>query len=239
MSEHGQRSPFKDMHYFNAAVAYNDQSIREFESVLSSPSTSTRHRTRLRHSLFKRSFEQLITRFSRGDDFSLLKDSISATIDALEAYRLIESGAAYDFRYLDQYVISLWLISLSILLEVPNDRFVHLLGLIENEGRDIIFERLVGLCISGRPKPIALLHPKPYGILESALNSTGDERSRLLRSFLDDYYNRMKDSYWYGTHLRNDSSFFGYWCFEVAAFVKCLNIDDRDFAQSNYYPRWV
>ena len=60
---------------------------------------------------------------------------------------------------------------------------------------------------------------------------------RLTDRFLAVYYDGMQDAYWHNTHLSDDSGYFGYWCFELAAFVRELRINDATFADSAFFPR--
>ena len=47
----------------------------------------------------------------------------------------------------------------------------------------------------------------------------------------------MSGAYWHDSHLNKDTGYFGYWCFELAAFVKALGIPDDAFADNPFYPR--
>jgi hypothetical protein len=47
----------------------------------------------------------------------------------------------------------------------------------------------------------------------------------------------MTQVYWHDKHTIKGVGFFGYWCFEVAAFVRKLGINDEPFADNPYYPR--
>jgi hypothetical protein len=80
------------------------------------------------------------------------------------------------------------------------------------------------------------MYPRPYGPLRDALDASGDEQSQKLTEFLDGWYDGMEAAYWHGSHTGSDAGYFGYWCFELAAFVKQLGINDSTFADNLYYP---
>lgn len=46
----------------------------------------------------------------------------------------------------------------------------------------------------------------------------------------------MKLTYWYDSDKNKHETFFGYWCFESAAFIKILNLDDSIIEKQEYYP---
>jgi hypothetical protein len=82
-----------------------------------------------------------------------------------------------------------------------------------------------------------VVYPEPYGLLLQALDATGEERTQGIQKFLASFYDGMRGAYWHGSHASDDTGFFGYWCFELAAFVKAMAIDDSAFADNRYYPR--
>ena len=83
---------------------------------------------------------------------------------------------------------------------------------------------------------LAQLHPRPYKLLFDVVQANPESRPRLIRGYLDGYYKQSRGAYWWGSHELG-SPYVGYWCFEVAAFVKKLGIDDSAFADNPYYPR--
>ena len=78
--------------------------------------------------------------------------------------------------------------------------------------------------------------PKPYQALLEAVNARGEQQIKLIQKFLSGYYAGMRKTYWYDSHLGENAGFFGYWCFELAAFVKALNIEDSAFSDNIFYP---
>lgn len=143
----------------------------------------------------------------------------------------------HDFDYFDGYVRALGLVALGILLETEDSTFARLLREINQSGRDALFDRLVALRQDNASSMTVLMYPRPYRPLYAALDASATVRPTLLADFVQQYYPAMKGVYWHNTHRRDDVGFFGYWCFELAAFVHELEWDDEACLPSPYYPR--
>jgi Domain of unknown function (DUF1911)/Domain of unknown function (DUF1910) len=232
-----KREIFKEQSYFDEQIRYNSEMLKKFNDVIENPETSVEHRRNLRHTVFRRQIEQLITQYSHGDEIGHLKELLPCVVDTLIAYHQEPRHAVYDFQQFDTYIYALWLVSLSILLDMNDDYVNKLIGELNNDGRDAVYEKLVSLHSPERTEISEVLYPKPYKLLFDALNTTGSEQIDLINKFLTQYYKGMKKAYWHDSHLGEDTGFFGYWCFELAAFVKKLNIDDSSFRDNIFYPR--
>jgi hypothetical protein len=231
------RDPRKDRRYFDHEVEYNADMQQQFREKIAAAETTDSHRRMLRFTVYRRELEQLIVRYSRGDSVSQIRAGFPQLIDALEEYHRELERDEGDFRRIDVYVRALWIVSLGILLDVDQMLFVRAVDALAEGGRDAIFERLVALRLPETVPTSALQHPDPYALLVQALDSKGPARDASIHQFLDRWYDALMDTYWYGSHTRDDAGYFGYWCFCVAAFVKALGIDDRSFADRPHYPR--
>lgn len=231
------RDTFRDQRYFDEQVEYNARKLVEFRAIIADPGTAPDHRRQLRHTVFRRELEQLVARYSRGEPVSELRTAYPRVVAALAEYQAQAGREAHDFGHFDAYVLALWIVALGILLDVDDVTFHRAVEELDNAGRDAIFDRLVALRVGGRAPARALLYPDPYAPLLEALDASGTTRTVLIRRFLDGYYEGMRGAYWHDSHLGEDAGYFGYWCFELAAFVKVLRIDDSAFAASPYYPR--
>jgi hypothetical protein len=231
------RDPRKDKRYFDHEVKYNADMQQQFREKIAAAETTDSHRRMLRFTVYRRELEQSIVRYSRGDSVSQIRAGFPKLIDALEEYHRELERDEGDFRRIDVYVRALWIVSLGILLDVDQMLFVRAVDALAEGGRDAIFERLVALRLPETVPTSALQHPDPYALLVQALDSRGPARDAPIHQFLDRWYDALMDTYWYGSHTRDDAGYFGYWCFCVAAFVKALGIDDRSFADHPHYPR--
>lgn len=233
------RTTFKNREYFDQAISYNMEAIARFQRVIADSSTDPKHRKRLLYSTYNRSVERLISLYSRGDAIETMQAPFQEIVATLASYlgHQREGTRPDDFKYLGQYMTSLWMVSLGILLDVEDSTMRELVALLGNEGRDGLYEFIVGARVSGRAKNAPLMHPAQFTELGVSLHSDAAERPTLINAFLTSYYKRMSELAWYDTHLKADPVFFGYWSFEAAAVVKILKVPDAFFRDNIYYPR--
>lgn len=231
-----KRETFKEPEYFDKLIQSTEGWLVKFREKIADPGTDAEHRAQLRHSVFRNELELLIARYSRGDAISELKQSFLRVVTSFTEYQAGTIRKAHQFGQFDAYIYALWLVSISMLLGIDDGIFQTLLRELNNEGKDGLYERLVSLRVSGRPAISTLLYPKVYQPLFDALDATGEKQSDLIDKFLKSYYKGMRNAYWHDSHLGENAGFFGYWCFELAAFVKKLKIDDSTFANNIFYP---
>lgn len=67
------------------------------------------------------------------------------------------------------------------------------------------------------------------------LFQSGDKANKL-KIELKLWYSKHSDAYWYNSHKSSNNTYCGYWCFEIAALAKILDIDDTTFKVNQYYP---
>ena len=221
------RDKFRDHAYFDRHIRRIASSIEKFGALIATHDIEPEHRRRLRHTVFRREVELLVARYSRGDPPDKLREALPSVIRAFAAYQQQAGRAAHDFSHFDAYVYALWIASLAILLEVPDAELRVAVDLLDNEGRDALFDRLVALRVAGRAAASTLMYPQPYRPLFEALDASGEARTKLILEFLNGYYAGISGAYWHNSHLGEDTGYFGYWCFELAAFVKALKISRR------------
>jgi Domain of unknown function (DUF1911)/Domain of unknown function (DUF1910) len=231
------RDPRRDAAYFERQLRADEATIRQFREQIAAPDTAAEHREMLRHAVYRSELEQLVMRYSGGAPISDMRAHYPRVIDALAEYNSEPARDGGDFTSLDDYVRALWLAALGVLLDVDDQTFRRALREIDNEGRDAIYERLVALRVPGRTTPQTVMHPDPYGALFDALDPKRADRGAAVARFLDRWYAGLSNAYWHDSHLGEDSGYFGYWCFELAAFVRAMRIDDAAFADDRYYPR--
>jgi hypothetical protein len=231
------RDTLKPPAYWDEQVRYNEESLAQFRAIIADPATAPEHREQLRHTVFRRELEQLIARYSRGEPVPAMREAFPRVVTALAEYQEEAGPAAQDFEHFDAYVFALWIVSLAILLDADDAELHRAVRELDNEGRDPIFDRLVALRRKVGAPADTLMYPELYQPLYAALHASGPEQERLIIEFLDGWYDGMAAAYWHGSHRGTDAGYFGYWCFELAAFVKGLGIDDSAFAGHAFYPR--
>lgn len=213
------------------------EEVERLEGVATDPSTDDSYRELLRDQIFRARLAHLIARYSRGDALPTLAPEFPGVLDALAAFRSEPRAEPLALEYRENYVSCMWLLSLAVLLRIDDPLFDRLLLLLDQSGRDVLFDWLVTYRRPGRPVCPDLLHPLPYTPLRQMLDAGGPQRSALVQRFLTEYYPAMADLSWYDLHLRAAPAFFGYWCFELAALVVCAGVRDAAFADHYLYPR--
>lgn len=63
-----------------------------------------------------------------------------------------------------------------------------------------------------------------------------EDKQEILKEELGLWYDKHRDAYWYNSHESKNNTYCGYWCFEIAALVQILNIEDMSFRENQYYP---
>ncbi|HEX7315413.1 MAG TPA: PoNe immunity protein domain-containing protein [Pyrinomonadaceae bacterium] len=234
-----KREPLMDQAYFDARVAYNRERLKSMEELYATLTTPAANKARYRYSIYRKHFEFLILRYSRGEPVAELAEFFPRVVENLEAYEPPDGEKRLDFHEnIDEYEDALWLVSLALLFEVDDDLFERLLALIDNEGEDELYERLVGARAPGRRAASALLYPKPYKLLLRATEASAGEREAFVAEFLRVWYPSMADAYWHESHRGPDGGgFFGYWCIEAAGAVRAFGIDDASFREMRHYPK--
>lgn len=235
-----KREPLMEQKYFDDRVARMEVSAARFEAKIQDPETDEDHRNNLLFSMFQNSYERLLTKYSGGFPVSDLKNDFAIVVERRERYQKSLGRLATNFAAADDYVISLMLLSLGILLDVDASLFARVLATIGNEGQDKLFERIVSMKTPGRPAGAKMIFPKPFQTLYDASIANESDAPKLISAFLKTWYPSMGQLgvYWHDNHKGpGGGGFFGYWCLEAAAVVKAFGIDDSDFRDSRYYPK--
>ena len=194
------------------------------------------------HRIFRTELELLIAAYSAGASADELRARYPRVIEALGAHQRVSGPRSHEFQRFDAYIQGLWLVALAILLDIDDAGLKAAIIQIKNGAQDALFDRLLALRMPDRAKTTKLLYPKPYKPLYEALDAPVEAKPALVAKFLKNYYNGMAPAYWQGSHddgdvEDDDRGYFGYWCFELAAFAKCGVLDDTSFRDHEMYPR--
>ena len=158
------------------------------------------------------------------------------------------TNAFQDYRN----IISI--LSLTILLEVKNEDVQTILETIYKDIPDGAKDNMIQFVLKANGVDIEITKDEsfdrkkfdPYYIkLIKALNAeTKEESQKLIKEYLEkDHYDRIEEPEKSYTTPKNykplyqTDAYYGYWCFEAAAIVKVLGLDDSSFIDNPFYPK--
>lgn len=151
-------------------------------------------------------------------------------------------------RYLNQYTIDaydemLWMLSLGYLLNIPNEDFLKLVDIIDRDRiKDFLFEFIIRAKIKDRQSITEESYECErirYGKIRQAITETDKIKAAdLIKEFVTkDWYREHKHAGWYNSHKSIHEIYHGYWCYEAAAVVQIMGLDDSAFKDWKYYPK--
>lgn len=253
------RDTLMDQAWFDHWIAYDEEQIFRFEGVAAGPSANPIYRPQFRFDLAKDHLHLLLRRYGRGDPVNDLARHIPAILEHWDAAETLGQAVwtpeqqhrrhAWSTN-LDQYIFCFWLIGLALLLEVPDDQWQRLLALVGNEGEDRLLDRIIASRCPTRRIGSALCHPRPYRLLDEAVQAAPGRRPQKLAAFVGKWYAELDRAprkglspdtamyarpYWYGYDSTN-GGYFGYWCVEAAVAARVFDIDDSACLGHPHYP---
>lgn len=234
-----KREPLMDQAYFDREVTYNTETIARFDTKLAESTAPAKNRAKFAYSIFRKNYELLIMRYSRGEAVAEIGQEYPATVESLVRYQAMEGHQEMVIdKSLDDYVTAFWLVSLGIVFKIDVDLFTKLVACLGSAGKDRLLDRLIATRIPDRLVGKQLAWPRIYKTLNDAIDSPAGDRPKLLQQFLSGWYGSMKDVYWYDNHKGPDGGgFFGYWCIEAAGVVRAFGLDDQAVRDLPYYPK--
>lgn len=230
-----KREPLMTEAYFQEAIAYTRSTIAGRTQKLDNDKGQLKKPQVLAHANFRDQCELLIARYSAGEPVSALVGDLETIVSAWERCLASSPPSPNDLAYLDEYVRSLWIVSLALIFRADDALWQRILACAGNEGRDRLFERLVARRTAGRQPATTLLHPRAYAFLDQAAEKTSaDEVIRFLKA----WYPALQEIGWHDCHKGPEGGgFFGYWAIEAAGVAVAFGIDDASFRDMPYYPK--
>lgn len=198
--------------------------------------------------LFGLRLEKLIASYSREDSLDNLRKQYTVTVRVMQEVwdkRVVKMHVGreqkeMDVYYLDKYIYMRWMLSIGVLLEVPDQEFNILIELIK---RDNINDALYDFLIHSR-KPDwkiseAMNIEKPKNNIKEIIFEADSEKcQKMIKMYLEKEWLRTYKNFGLDkAHLDIDKGcYYGQWAFEVAAVVKIKGLDDSSFRGNQYYP---
>lgn len=199
----------------------------------------------------------MLRRYSQGDSVSEIGQLFPQLLDTWELSNDLADGVCaehnlktcrdwvFDLSDLNHYIWCFWVVGLALVLHISDGQWNRLLGLIGQEGQDILLDRVIASRQASRVVGRSLLHEKPYARLLKAIDAPKEEQAILLRQFVDFWYPELnrrgkQQPWWYQygdseKHPLEKGSYFGRWCIEAVAAVEAFRLDDSQcLGQPNY-----
>jgi hypothetical protein len=252
------RAPYGDSKYWRERIAFLHSAIEEKRALLNQPSANPVYESQFVFDLSKYHLNLLLRKYSGGVNVSELSLLMEGLVEAWEASnRLSDLICAqhnlktcrdwtFDLANLNHYNWCFWLVGLALALEIPDDQWHRLIALINEDGCDILLDRVIASRQPRRSIGTKLLHPKPYARLLTAIDAPKEQQAVLLREFVEHWYPELarkgRDELWwyiYGDPVKHPlemGSYFGRWCIEAVAAVKAFGIDDSLCLGHEHYP---
>ena len=252
------RAPWGDEQYWSGRETKDLQWIERTSKILLEPSANPIYRAQFAFDFAKDNLRAAIRVYSRGGDVAEMATYFPGVLDAWEiSNRTSDEICAennlqtcrdwtFELSNLNHYIWCFWLVSLALVLEIPDDQWLRLVALIGEGGQDVLLDRVMASRQPERPIGENLLHAKPYARLLKAIDAPQAQQATLLLAFVKHWYpelnRRGKQQPWwyiYGDPVKHPlemGSYFGRWCFEAVAAVKVFGLDDSDCIGHEHYP---
>ncbi|WP_019037860.1 PoNe immunity protein domain-containing protein [Psychroflexus tropicus] len=193
----------------------------------------------------------IIASYSKGDDKNSLRNQFSEAVKVMQEVwdkRVVKMHMGKAQKEIDVYYIGptfymRWMLSLGVLLEVPDDEFQILIDLVK---RDHIKDALYDICIKTKIEDWQIsdmVRPlSPKNKIIDIINE--DDKiicEKLTKNYLGKHWFKTFKNWggWQTTDVSGldvNSDFVGFWAFEVAAVVKIKGLDDSSFKDNRFYP---
>ena len=171
----------------------------------------------------------LLATYSIGDSLSAFK----------EEYIIFVSSLIPVWRKEWGYEQMLWALSIGILLNIDEETFNQLVGLIKKDDpEDYLIDYLIQARHPEWTIRINYNFPKPYGYTQKIIEEeNSDQALKLLKEYVTKkWYQGSRDAAWYDVHKQNIKNHVGYWSFESGALCKLKGLDYKELEGVPYFP---
>ncbi|MDV3947049.1 hypothetical protein CMT75_00745 [Elizabethkingia anophelis] len=229
------RTKIKPKTYFENYLELELDDIQYFESSLQNGEVKEEMISSVKRKLFTESLHVLIGKYSSGVPIEELKSTFPQVIDYFKNGWKDKGNTPEDNIHFDNYILMLWMLSLSVLLDIENTEFEKIVDVLDHSNReDYFFDKIIAYKMPQRNISNHITYPDHFAFLKNLIDNRDVTE---LKDYLDkNWYTSMKLTYWYDSDKNKHETFFGYWCFESAAFIKILNLDDSIIEKQEYYP---
>lgn len=249
----------KSNEFYQKIIDRNNEFIKENKKLLDEIKNNPEMKTQSSIlAYFIWHLNNIIASYSKGDTKDELQKQFSETIVVMEkvwnkkATKVFHGRQQeeYDQYRLQPHINMLQMLSLAVLLDVPEDEFNILVTLIDRDNiKDFLIEFIISSKIKNR-KPLTeegynryLIIPQLYKKLVDIANTESkSEAESKIKDFLKKYWIKIPKKNALNLNLKDipnyevSSGFVGLWAFEVAAIVKIKQLNDSSFKDNVFYP---
>jgi hypothetical protein len=228
--------------YFAEFIKKKNEIIAHVTSSINTGGVTPENIHSTRNLLFIKSLERLIAIYSSGESLETMRAEYNSTLKLMEEgwhdtvvkFKMGRPQIVYDKYFANHYCYMIWMLSLAILLRV-SEREITILKTIIDKGS--IDDDLIHFLLQDNfPNPTR----NGYKPFKSLLAKNTDETNKNdVKKYLDKWYQNTNLLTWhnYKSSIETSKYYYGYWCFEAAAIVALLDLDDSSFRENQYYPK--
>lgn len=217
------RDTLKPREYFDAFIIQQAKIAEKYETRLNAGTIKEDRILPVKDALLQVKLGIIVAKFSRGDSVEILKKEFTSLIDLF-----------FESWERDSYEDNLKFASLSYLFEV-DEKIKNRIG--EKLKERLYYDSIINFILYGGKNIVldnTISFPESYSKLADVI-ATGNVDA--LVEYLRGWYDDHEDSSWYNAHKCKDYNiYYGYWCFEAAAVVKRMALQDESLKKEKYYP---
>lgn len=231
------RDQIKTFDYFKKSLNFTNESIEQFQSLIrevvdAQGEDCVGARNGYNTMVFYYT-ERINLEYSIGESIDVIKKTF---LELLKYY-----SKMWDLEY--GYTGLVRVLSVGFMLNVESVQFEDLQKkIIELKLNDYLVNFLMRrIDESWHLNSQSFVFPGFYEPLKEIIDNcddlSNDIISQKILSYLNDYwYSSNSEEAWYDSHKSKNDVYYGYWCYEMGAVVKALDIEDSQFKNQVYYP---
>jgi len=243
------RDTLKDKKYFEDFLVKLENIDKKTERKIADGEINPERIVIVRLSMIQNLMNRMQAKYSLGLPVDSILEEYNEALDLISQYwsgncKFIGSkNEVLDQYSLGDYDTMLWMLSIGYLLNIPEDRFMILVNAIDKDHvKDKLFEFIISAKIISRAKINEESYKygfKLFGSIRKAIDTNDlSEAANLIKIFLEkEWFKEHKSCGWQNRHKNPHNTYSGFWCFEAAAVVKIMGLDDSSFTNNKYYPK--
>ena len=220
-----RRDSLKDENYWDKYILKTSERIKNFRDCLVNEANLQRRNT-LNHRLEMIRFQYVFALYS-ADLSECKKEFVTNVSNVFEIW-----NDSFCYADLLRYV------SIAYLLNVDSDTVSKLVSMYKALMiKDLLVEMFLNKMDDSVAVSSEICFPEIEKPLLDIMNCQEKREPKFIKSFIEkSWYSLYNDAPWFDSHKRMDNCYYGYWCFEVGALIKFLEIDDTSLKGTVYYP---